>query len=62
MIVIYHRPFNTPIIITPQNPAINYVQNSKLLGNIEIFCENEQADLKLAEQIYMRIRILSGCD
>jgi len=37
------------------------VQNSKLLGNFAIYCENG-ADLRLAEQIHYRIRILAGFD
>jgi hypothetical protein len=35
------------------------MQNSKLLGNFAIYCENG-ADLRLAEQIHNRIRILAG--
>ena len=39
------------IFIPPQNPAISRVLNSKLSGNIPIYCENKLIILRLAEQI-----------
>ena len=50
------------IFIPPQNPAISRVLNSKLSGNIPIYCENKLIILRLAEQIHYRIRILAGFD
>jgi hypothetical protein len=37
-------------------------KNSKLLGNFAIYCENGRTKLRLAEQIYNRIRIIAGFD
>jgi hypothetical protein len=39
-------------LLATQNPALNSVQNSKLLGIFAIYCENRKAGCGLAEEIY----------
>jgi len=43
------------ILVPPQNPAFNSLQNSKLSWNFTIYCENRRISYRLAEQIYNKI-------
>jgi hypothetical protein len=51
----------TKNLITPQNPT-NNVGRGPNLKDFQVSCENEQTNLRLAEQIDNRIKVLAGFD
>ena len=50
------------LLLPTQNPALNCVQNSKLLGIVAIYCENRKAGSGLAEEIYHKSNLFNRFD